>query len=90
MIENKFNHRTEIKPTKVDMRAVKDILFKILGYIPVFHFLVVLYGNGEYTGPYNEVDRGLLLLYQIVSSETGIDMSEFIPYTKSFGYVKVM
>lgn len=88
LIENKFNHRTEIKSTKVNMRAVKDILFKILGYIPVFYFLVVLYGNGEYPGPYGEIDKGLLLLYQIVSGKTGIDMSEFIPYTTFYDLYK--
>ncbi|KAI7889660.1 uncharacterized protein EV154DRAFT_423527 [Mucor mucedo] len=48
------------------MRKVKDILLNILGYIPVFYFLVVLYGNGEYAGPYGEVDKRLLLLYQIM------------------------
>jgi hypothetical protein len=70
-----FNHRTELKQTKFDMWVVKDILFRQLGYIPVFYFLTILYSNIEYPGPYFELDKGLLLLYQLVSGKTGIDMS---------------
>ncbi|KAI9247654.1 hypothetical protein BDA99DRAFT_419202, partial [Phascolomyces articulosus] len=38
-------------------------------YIPVYYFLVVLYGNKEYPGPYKEIEKGLILLYHIVSGK---------------------
>lgn len=88
LIENKFNHRTELKDIKTDITIIKDILLKQLGYIPVFYFLTVLYGNIEYPGPYHEIDKGLLLLYHIVSGKSGIDMSEFIPYTTFYDLYK--
>jgi hypothetical protein len=81
LVSNIFNHRSELKPTKVNLRTIKDILLNQLGYIPVFYFLTILYSSKEYPGPYFEIDKGILLLYQMVSGKTGIDMSEFMPYT---------
>ena len=88
LLEHKFNHRTGIKNMKTNMRAVKDILLNMLGYIPVFYFLVVLYGSAEYPGPYMEIDKGLLLLYQIVSGNTGTEMTEWMPYTSFYDLYK--
>jgi hypothetical protein len=88
LIANKFNHRTELKNIKTDISIIKDILLKQLGYIPVFYFLSVLYSNIEYPGPYHELDKGLLLLYHIVSGKSGIDMSEFMPYTTFYDLYK--
>lgn len=84
----RFNHRSEMKPTKVNLRTIKDILLRQLGYIPVFYFLAVLYGAGEYPGPYYEIDKGLILLYHIMSGKTGVEMSEFIPYTSFYEVYK--
>lgn len=84
----RFNHRSEMKPTKVNLRTIKDILLRQLGYIPVFYFLAVLYGAGEYPGPYHEIDKGLILLYHIMSGKTGVEMSEFIPYTSFYEVYK--
>lgn len=84
----RFNHRSEIKPTKVSLRTIKDILLRQLGYIPVFYFLVVLFGAGEYPGPYHEIDKGIILLYHIMSGKTGVEMSEFIPYTSFYEVYK--
>lgn len=81
LIANRFNHRTELKEIKCDIGVIKDTLLKQLGYIPVFYFLTVLFSNIEYPGPYHELEKGLLLLYHIVSGKSGIGMGEFIPYT---------
>jgi hypothetical protein len=56
-----FNHRTVLKNMKVDLKGIKDILLRQLGYIPVFYFLTILYSNIEYPGPYFELEKGLLL-----------------------------
>lgn len=88
-INNRFNHRTEIKDTKENkIKIIKNILLNQLGYIPVFYFLVVLYGNKEYPGPYKEIEKGWLLLYHIVSGKPGKDMHEFIPYTTFYDLYK--
>ena len=88
-IQNKFNHRTEIKNTKNNkIDIIKDILLNQLGYIPVFYFLNVLYGNKEYPGPYKEIEKGLILLYHIVSGKPGNDMHEFIPYSTFYDLYK--
>lgn len=84
----RFNHRSEIKPTKINLREIKDILFRQLGYIPVFYFLVILFGAGEYPGPYHEIDKGIILLYHIMSGKTGMDMYQFIPYTSFYEVYK--
>ncbi|KAI9490693.1 hypothetical protein BDB00DRAFT_768312, partial [Zychaea mexicana] len=40
-------------------------LVEKLGYIAVFFFYIVLYGNKEYPGPYYEIEKGLFLLYHL-------------------------
>ncbi|KAG2216300.1 hypothetical protein INT45_012478 [Circinella minor] len=64
------------------------ILLKQLGYIPVFYFLNNLYGNKEYPGPYKEIEKGLILLYYLVSGKPGNDMHEFIPYSTFYDIYK--
>ncbi|CAO3627615.1 unnamed protein product [Mucor hiemalis] len=86
-IYNKYNHRTEIKDIK-KIKFIKTILLKELGYIPVFYFLTVLYGTIEYPGPYKEIEKGLVLLYHIISGKPGCDMNEFIPYTTFYALYK--
>jgi hypothetical protein len=88
-IHNRFNHRTEIKEIKNNnMKYIKDTLLNQLGYIPVFYFLTVLYGNKEYPGPYKEIDKGLLLIYHIISGVPGKDMHQFIPYSTFYELYK--
>ena len=79
-ISHKFNHRSELKDVKF-IRLIKDVLLEQLGYIAVFYFLNVIYGSIEYPGPYREIDKGLLILYHIVSGVSGRKMEQFIPYT---------
>jgi hypothetical protein len=79
-ILHKFNHRSELKDVKF-IRFIKDVLLEQLGYIPVFYFLNIIYGSVEYPGPYREIDKGLLILYHIVSGVSGRKMHQFISYT---------
>ncbi|KAG2215953.1 hypothetical protein INT45_004087, partial [Circinella minor] len=53
---------------------IKEVLLNRFGFIPVFYSLTVLYGNVEYPGPYREIEKGLVLLYHMVSGESGKDM----------------
>lgn len=68
-ILNIYKHRTELKNIK-EIKEIKKELVEKLGYISIFFFLTVLYTNKEYPGPYIEVEKGLLLLYQLVSGFT--------------------
>jgi len=68
IITNKINHRSVIKDLRNNsIRFIKNFLLETLGYTAVFYFIVILYGNKEYPGPYYEIDKALVLLYHIVS-----------------------
>ncbi|KAI9485399.1 MAG: hypothetical protein EXX96DRAFT_462104, partial [Benjaminiella poitrasii] len=55
---------------------VKEKLAQTLGYIPVFFFLVLLFGTRDYSGPYSNVEKGLLLLYQLLTGASIADMQQ--------------
>ena len=89
ILNNKYNHRTEIKDIKNNnIKIIKDVLLNQLGYIPVFYFLNCIYGTSEYPGLYKEIDKGLLILYHMVSGKSGRDMHEFISYTTYYSLYK--
>lgn len=60
------NHRTSIKDV-VRIKDVKNTLMNRLGPVPVFYFLVFLWPNVTYPGPYREMEKGLLVLYHLVT-----------------------
>jgi hypothetical protein len=89
LVLNKYNHRTELKEVKNNnIKIVKEVLLNTLGYIPVFYFLNELYGVQEYPAPYKEIEKGLLLLYHIVSGDSGRDMHKFMSYTTYYSLYK--
>ncbi|KAI8874598.1 hypothetical protein K501DRAFT_124504, partial [Backusella circina FSU 941] len=47
--------------------------------IPVYFFLTVLFEAHDYRGPYNNVNKGLLMLYYLVENKSTDDMEDFIP-----------
>ncbi|KAG2222130.1 hypothetical protein INT45_007566 [Circinella minor] len=80
-IHHRFNHRTVIKDMKGNtIDEIKEVLLNRFGFIHVLYFLTVLYGNVEYPGPYQEIEKGLVLLYHMVSGESGKDMHKVMPY----------
>ncbi|KAL1928575.1 hypothetical protein VTP01DRAFT_2931 [Rhizomucor pusillus] len=50
-------HRMEIKPVN-EIAFVKDFVLNRLGVLPVFFFLVAVFGEHEYAGPYKHVEKG--------------------------------
>lgn len=72
------NHRTSGKMIPY-MKNVKDTLMNRLGPLPVFYFLVVIWSQDVYPGPYREVEKGLLLLYHLVSGKAMVELSPHIP-----------
>ncbi|KAG0167471.1 hypothetical protein DFQ28_000693 [Apophysomyces sp. BC1034] len=80
-------HRTETKDVH-DISHVKEILVRRLGYIAVFFFLVVLFGTRDYSGPYHNVEKGLLILYQLVTGSSIAEMGQFIPKSSFYDVYK--
>lgn len=78
ILEKKKYHRTDTKDVK-DIGVVKTTVLQRLGYIPVFFFLVEFFAKEEYPGPYRGVDKGLLVLYQLLTGVSIAQMARFIP-----------
>ncbi|KAF9972728.1 hypothetical protein BGZ73_004064 [Actinomortierella ambigua] len=75
---SKNKHRTELKDVK-SIDYVKRVLWKRLGIIPVYFFLVLIWSQWDYPGPYRTVDKGLLVLYYLVRGVPTDAMDDFIP-----------
>lgn len=87
VIHNKYKHRTEVKHIKY-IDKIKDTLLQKLGYVSVFFFLVVLYTNKEYPGPYFELEKGLFLIYHLVSGVSGDDIEKYLPQSTFHTFYK--
>ncbi|KAI7849443.1 hypothetical protein BDC45DRAFT_427087, partial [Circinella umbellata] len=48
-------------------------------YIPVFFFLVKIFNKYDYKGPYIFMEKGLLILYHLITGNSFRDMEDFIP-----------
>lgn len=59
-----------------------------LGHIAVFFFITVLYTNREYPGPYLEVEKALLLLFQLTAGLTSKNIVKYMPYTTFYSLYK--
>lgn len=86
-ITNKYKHRTELKNIK-NIEEVKKELSSKLGYIAVFFFLTMLYTHREYPGPYLEIEKGLLLLYQLTSGFTSKNIKKYMPHSSFYAVYK--
>lgn len=71
-----------------NITEIKNELVNKLGYIAVFFFLNVLYTNKEYPGPFLQVEKGLLLLYQLTSGFTSKNIKEYMPHTTFYAVYK--
>lgn len=58
---------------------VKETLYKRLGAIPVYFFLIMIWPNSEYPGPFRAVEKGLAILYHIVKGLSMAEMDTIIP-----------
>jgi hypothetical protein len=83
------NHRTSLKSIP-RMNTVKDKLMERLGPIPVFFFLTVIWSCDKYPGPYREVEKGLLVLYHLVTGLPMVGISPFIAKSSFHAIHKVI
>ncbi|CAO3609610.1 unnamed protein product [Cunninghamella blakesleeana] len=84
--ESKY-HRSQIKEI-VDINIIKSFLLERLGVIPVYFFLVVVFGRQDYAAPYNNVEKGLLLLYHLMQGYSIAEMARFMPKTTFYNLYK--
>lgn len=87
IIHNRYKHRTELKHIKY-IDKIKDTLLQKLGYVSVFFFLVVLYTNKEYPAPYYELEKGLFLIYHLVSGVSGNNIEKYLPQSTFHTFYK--
>ncbi|KAG0351083.1 hypothetical protein BGZ54_003425 [Gamsiella multidivaricata] len=76
-------HRTEMKNVS-DIETVKSALLDRLGYIPGFFFLTQIFGTHDYGSPYRNVEKGLLLIYALVTGDSLSNMARFVPKTSFY------
>ena len=80
VVENKKNHRSEIKNIP-NIEVARNYVLEHLGFIPVFFFLTVLFSRKDFPGPYRGVEKGILILYHLLTGQTMAQMAQFIPKT---------
>lgn len=80
---NEYKHRTEIKNIK-EINDIKKELLDKLGYTAVFFFLTKLYTHKEYPSPYLEIEKGLYLIYHLVSGITNKTIKRNLPYASYY------
>jgi hypothetical protein len=85
--QNNYKHRTELKYIK-EINDIKRELLQKLGYTSVFFFLTKLYTHKDYPAPYFEIEKGLYLIYHLVSGVTSKDMKRNLPYTSFYKFYK--
>jgi hypothetical protein len=85
--QNNYKHRTELKYIK-DIQNIKKELLNKLGYTSVFFFLTKLFTNKDYPSPYFEIEKGLYLIYHLISGVTSKDMKRNLPYSSFYKYYK--
>jgi len=84
---NNYKHRTELKHIKEINNIKKEILDK-LGYVSVFFFLTKLYTHKEYPSPYFEIEKGLFLIYHLISGITSKNIKQYVPYSSFYSFYK--
>ena len=83
----KYYHRTEIKHVNF-IQEIKEELIEKLGIIPVYVFLTDYFYKLEFPGAYYHVDKGLLIIYHLLSGLSINKMDKFINYTMYFKIYK--
>lgn len=84
---SEYKHREEIKNV-TNIQKIKQILVERLGYTSVFFFLIVIFIRYDYKCPYVFLEKGLCILYHLVSGNSIRDMNDYIPFTSFYAIYK--
>lgn len=78
--EDEYKHRTELKDVK-NIEEIKVELQNKLGIIPIFFFLNNIFVNYKYKTPYRDIEKGLLIIYHLITGKSIREMNDYIPYS---------
>lgn len=86
----KSNIKTQYHRSKIcsyeNIKIVKENVFNMLGPIPVFWFLTEIISYLKLSGPYYNIEKGLLVLQQMLQ---GCSISEMEIYDSNNGYYRI-
>jgi hypothetical protein len=74
---DKINNRTKLKPI-IGIDTIKKIIYNKVGVIPIFIFLTSFCNQIKIPGPYNYIEKCLLVIFQLIE---GYNISEMKLYT---------
>jgi hypothetical protein len=77
VIEVKHN-RQNFKSIE-NIKYVKQVLYNKLGIVPVYFFLVVLWEPIDYCSPYRNIEKGLMMLYYLITNDSMHDLNGYVP-----------
>ena len=60
------------------MGEIKYNVFKYLGYIPVFFFIVQYYCRRDHCGPFRNIEKAFALIYQLIFGLSGAKMNDLL------------
>lgn len=87
LIRQSKYHRTELKEVHFIEDVKKDIFDK-LGYTGPFAFLVDYYCRKDRPGPYRNIEKALLLIYQLLVGNSIREMAPYLPYSSYYEIYK--
>lgn len=99
LINNKwhFLNNDYITNIKKEDNNIKNVFFidrikkeikKKLGYIGPYIFLTDFFKKYRFTGPYRDVEKCLLILYQLISGYSNNEMVSYVPYSAFYNLQK--
>lgn len=80
IVKREKHHRSEVKDI-IGIEMIRNYVLERLGYIPVYFFLSIMFSSKDHPGPYRGVEKGLLILYHLLTGVSTIQMGQYIPKT---------
>jgi hypothetical protein len=81
--DDNINYNYQNK-TISSIQGIKSSILYKLDYLPVYFFLNILFDNYSYSGQYRNIDKGIMLLYQLIN---GGNKSKYNQLMKGFNKV---
>ena len=75
IVERTLHHRKDVDDLS-NMGEIKYNVFKYLGYIPVFFFIVQYYCRRDHCGPFRNIEKAFALIYQLIFGLSGAKMND--------------
>jgi hypothetical protein len=86
-VEKKNYHRTELQEIKL-IDDMKDEIYNKLGELPMFIFITDFCNNFNIPGPYNDIDKAVVIVYHLIIGVSINQMETYLNYTNFFRMYK--